>query len=293
MSHVCHSNSSSFLESKIVLSIVHSKCLWCQCLDTAQLGYLVSCKPVFFKLCCHHSKHSIAPQAPSIPLDILKDRYNNSSLPPITALYGPETIALASPVPLFSQAHNLPWVTAQCLHLVPRSFIYNTSFSVSPPIFYQHIELINAYLDKAVVILPFSARKAAFVYPIPTWNERVYNWELLEESEQQAALAIAVGCSIILLVIAITVTIYRAEPEILALIWQHDNTQPQCNAYMWVTYLSASFIVQLINIKAYRLSTFMRASATGRSPKPFKQMRVLRLTMMGLMLTVILYNPQL
>eukprot|EP01041_Mallomonas_annulata_P007468 gene7468-15283_t len=512
---------------------------------------------------------------PSYTAKILKARYSNSSLPPVTVLYGPETVMLSAPIPLFSRAHNIPWVTAQFLHAVPRPTIYNTSFSVSPPNFYQNIELINAYLDHgvktiafvtntfyayntatcpttanyaiarglqvvaqltltpttprsdiveivrqlrdeykpdaiiwcdiysglagfteqfnpapmfkelnylpkalslqdqidaqavdylkkqglfqytttgtftwetmtgsdytegntpysskfrqnvaitdiyeelnfgststapssaqliypwykqmtggkvlprlalysswvtfdvieaalyrsaevpenmnkqylpasevirelrgmnintpggpvrfnekgdnmadgsivvqslsindpAVVVLPVAARKATFVYPMPTWDERVYNWDLLGQSEQHAALAIAVCCSIILLAIAITVTIYRAEPEIrmlhylhiviacllgilicisMALVWQHDNTQLQCNAYMWVTYLPASFIVHLINIKAYRLSTFMRASATGRRPKPFTQMRVLKLTMMGLLLTIIL-----
>eukprot|EP01041_Mallomonas_annulata_P017575 gene17575-36108_t len=81
---------------------------------------------------------------------LLKNRYSNSSLPPITVLYGPETTALMAPVALFSHAHNIPWVSSQYVHSIPRSPIYNASFSVLPPNFYQNIELINSYIDQGV-----------------------------------------------------------------------------------------------------------------------------------------------
>jgi len=52
----------------------------------------------------------------------------------------------------------------------------------------------------------------------------------------------------------------------LALAWQADKTQEQCNVYPWLVYLPGSFLVHLTNIKAYRLSIFLRSD--GR-PKPF------------------------
>jgi hypothetical protein len=44
----------------------------------------------------------------------------------------------------------------------------------------------------------------------------------------------------------------------LALIWQDDMRQWQCDSYLWLTFLPASFIVNIINFKAYRLSLFLR-----------------------------------
>ena len=72
----------------------------------------------------------------------------------------------------------------------------------------------------------------------------------------------------------------------LALLWQSDVTQAQCNGYVWLVFLPASFLVHLNNIKAYRLSTFLRAG--DRRPKPFSHGRVMKLTMYFLVLTVII-----
>ena len=62
----------------------------------------------------------------------------------------------------------------------------------------------------------------------------------------------------------------------LALMWQADVIQQQCDGYLWLVYLPASFLVHLNNIKAYRLSTFMKAG--DARPKPFSHGKVLRLT---------------
>ena len=70
----------------------------------------------------------------------------------------------------------------------------------------------------------------------------------------------------------------------LALAWQADKTQTQCNVYPWLVYLPGSFLVHLTNIKAYRLSVFLRSN--GR-PKPFSHGKVLRMALLWLCTTVI------
>ena len=70
------------------------------------------------------------------------------------------------------------------------------------------------------------------------------------------------------------------------LLWQADVRQAQCSGYMWLVYLPGSFLVQLVNMKAYRLSTFL--TYLDRRPKPFPHGRVMRLTLLSLIVTVIL-----
>ena len=71
----------------------------------------------------------------------------------------------------------------------------------------------------------------------------------------------------------------------LALLWQSDATQAQCNGYIWLVYLPGSFLVHINNIKAYRLSTFLRAG--DRRPKPFSHGRVMKLTIYFVAITAI------
>jgi hypothetical protein len=59
-------------------------------------------------------------------------------------------------------------------------------------------------------------------------------------------------------------------------IYQGDMTQSQCDSYLWVVVLSASFFLSINNMKAYRLSIFLTSSSNGRRPKPFSHARVLR-----------------
>ena len=70
------------------------------------------------------------------------------------------------------------------------------------------------------------------------------------------------------------------------LLWQSDVIEAQCRGYLWLVYLPASFLVQLVNMKAYRLSTFL--AQTLRRPKPFPHRKVMRLTLKFLLVTVIL-----
>jgi hypothetical protein len=39
-----------------------------------------------------------------------------------------------------------------------------------------------------------------------------------------------------------------------------DSNQQQCDSYLWVIYLSGSFLISIINMKAYRLSVFLTSS---------------------------------
>ena len=70
------------------------------------------------------------------------------------------------------------------------------------------------------------------------------------------------------------------------LLWQSDVIEAQCKGYLWLVYIPASFMVQLVNMKAYRLSTFL--TYEDRRPKPFSHGKVMRLTLYGLIITVIL-----
>ena len=71
----------------------------------------------------------------------------------------------------------------------------------------------------------------------------------------------------------------------LVFFWQEDVRPWQCNNLLWVIFLPASYLVHLNNVKAYRLSTFLRAG--DRRPKPFSHMKVMRLTLLLLTVTAV------
>ena len=54
----------------------------------------------------------------------------------------------------------------------------------------------------------------------------------------------------------------------------------------WLVYVPASFMVHLNNLKAYRLSIFLRAN--GKTPKPFTHWHVMRATLLLTAVTVVL-----
>ena len=54
----------------------------------------------------------------------------------------------------------------------------------------------------------------------------------------------------------------------------------------WLVYVPASFMVHLNNLKAYRLSIFLRAN--GKRPKPFTHWHVMRATLILTAITVVL-----
>ena len=73
----------------------------------------------------------------------------------------------------------------------------------------------------------------------------------------------------------------------LALMWQADVTLTQCNGYPWMLYLPASYLVNLINVKAHRLSTFLRVR-DGKRPKPFSHGKVMQYTLLLTLFTVLI-----
>ena len=71
----------------------------------------------------------------------------------------------------------------------------------------------------------------------------------------------------------------------LALLWQADVTQSQCDSFLWVIVLPTSFLIHLNNIKAYRLSVIIRANF--KRLKPFPHSKVLRLSLLWTSITVL------
>ena len=57
----------------------------------------------------------------------------------------------------------------------------------------------------AEIIAPSDVQTASFVYPMPTWDERVYKWSLLGGTQKSVSIMVAVICSFILLVFILTV----------------------------------------------------------------------------------------
>ena len=61
----------------------------------------------------------------------------------------------------------------------------------------------------AEIVAPSDQQTATFVYPIPTWDERVYKWQLVRGAGEVSAIAIASVCSVVLLVLIVTVYVHR------------------------------------------------------------------------------------
>jgi len=154
----------------------------------------------------------------------------------------------------------------------------------------------------AEIVAPSTLQTAIFVYPMPTWDERIYTWKLMS-SATVVPIAMAIIGSFIVMAIGVTHLIHRHVYAIkavnawhvaaqctcactvfwcLVFLWQADMIQSQCDAYLWLSYLPASFVVVLTNMKAYRLSVFIRASLTRRGnvkPKPVSHAFVLLATL--------------
>ena len=59
------------------------------------------------------------------------------------------------------------------------------------------------------IVNPSDLQTASFVYPMPTWEERVYEWKLLGSAEKKVAFYVTIACSVLIAAIVITVTIKR------------------------------------------------------------------------------------
>jgi hypothetical protein len=158
--------------------------------------------------------------------------------------------------------------------------------------------------DQLIIVAPLGMQTDIFIYPMPTWADRSYKWTL-----SKTGFLIAIICSFILVLIVVTVYIHRRDTQIrifnsthiimfcsataifnwsIVLTWPADSLQEQCNIHLWVVYLSGSFLISIINMKAYRLSVFLTTSSNGRRPASFSHDKVLRYTMIMVMITAIL-----
>jgi hypothetical protein len=191
------------------------------------------------------------------------------------------------------------------------SFDANRINTGSTTIFIQAFHADNSRNsgDDNEIISPSTLETGAFIYPMPTWEERVYVWTLVQTTNEIRSVIVAAILSVVLLAIIITIFIHRTDVEIRmfhymhiilfcicaiafcwgnALLFQGDMLQRQCDAYLWVIILSASFFLSIVNMKAYRLSIFLKSSTNGRRPKPFSHGKVLKYTMVMVFLTAIL-----
>jgi hypothetical protein len=138
------------------------------------------------------------------------------------------------------------------------------------------------------IVGPSSQSERPIIYPIPTWSERVYIWQINKGDNFILAIILASICSFILVTIIITIIIHRNENDIRILqylhmvgmciisiitiwscvfLWQADMNQIQCQTYAWLIYLPMSMIIQLMNMKAYRLSVFLHSENSKRLKK--------------------------
>jgi len=200
-------------------------------------------------------------------------------------------IGSISPMDVFHKLQGLGTLTP--VGLV--QFDVNRINTISPSILLQALP----HSSSAEIVGPVIIATSDFVYPMPNWEDRIYTWSLTSTSYKQSAIIIAGACSLLLLVMIITVYIHRKDLEIKmlhyfhiivicacsmcvcwssALLWQSDNIQIQCNGYLWGIYLPVSFLIILVNMKAYRLSKFLYYTAKGLRPRPFTHLRVVRLT---------------
>eukprot|EP00596_Hydrurales_sp_CCMP1899_P000224 CAMPEP_0119053544 /NCGR_PEP_ID=MMETSP1177-20130426/74495_1 /TAXON_ID=2985 /ORGANISM="Ochromonas sp, Strain CCMP1899" /LENGTH=1024 /DNA_ID=CAMNT_0007033523 /DNA_START=272 /DNA_END=3346 /DNA_ORIENTATION=- len=191
------------------------------------------------------------------------------------------------------------------------SFDANRINTGSVTIFIQafHAEVDGQSDDDNEIVSPSTLETGAFLYPMPTWEERIYVWTLISTVNEIRSVAVAGVLNVILIAIIITVYIHRNDVEIRmlhymhiillclmamafcwgnALLYQGDMLQRQCDSYLWVIFLSGSFFLSIVNMKAYRLSIFLKSSTNGRRPKPFSHGKVLKYTMVMVGLTAIL-----
>ena len=63
--------------------------------------------------------------------------------------------------------------------------------------------------DTAEIVAPSGEATATFVYPMPTWDERLYEWHLMGSNAEVKCVVIASLCSGVLVVMAVTAWVYR------------------------------------------------------------------------------------
>lgn len=142
--------------------------------------------------------------------------------------------------------------------------------------------------NEPYIISPSTQLEQKFIYPIPNWSERIYEWNLYKNEQFSNAVIFACLCSFLLITIIITIIVHCNESDIrmlrcshmvaicfssivaiwaIVFLWQDDMNIFQCNSYLWGAYLPTSFVIQMVNLKAYRLSIFLNTKDTTRLQK--------------------------
>jgi hypothetical protein len=142
---------------------------------------------------------------------------------------------------------------------------------------------INPY-----IVSPLSQAEYPIIYPIPTWEERYYRWYLAKDANFISCIVIASLCTTLLLSMIVTLWIHKKENDVRMLhpfhmisvcgtsivaiwscvfLWQSDMNQTQCKTMIWFTYLPLSFVIMMMNMKAYRLSVFLHSEDRHRLKK--------------------------
>lgn len=138
------------------------------------------------------------------------------------------------------------------------------------------------------IIWPSTQLEQKFIYPMPNWSDRIYIWNLYKNEQIYNAVIFASISSFILIAIIITIIIHHDETDVRMLrcshmvaicffsmvaiwsvvfLWHDDMNNYQCNTYLWGVYLPTSFVIQMVNLKAYRLSIFLSTKDTARLRK--------------------------
>jgi len=128
------------------------------------------------------------------------------------------------------------------------------------------------------IVSPLSQSEKPLIYPIPTWDERYYSWSLTKDSNIVSCIVIASFCTTLLTAMIVTIIVHKRENDIRMLhplhmisvcvssivaiwssvfIWQSDMNITQCRTMLWLIYLPLSFVIMMMNMKAYRLSVFL------------------------------------
>ena len=63
--------------------------------------------------------------------------------------------------------------------------------------------------DSSEIVYPSYVQTAQFVYPMPTWDERIYTWGLIKGNQKLTSVLVAGVCSAVLFFISVTVTMRR------------------------------------------------------------------------------------
>ena len=59
------------------------------------------------------------------------------------------------------------------------------------------------------IVGPGTVATASFIYPMPTWDERVYTWRLLGGRQKKVACWVSIGCSAVLALILVTLVYHH------------------------------------------------------------------------------------